>query len=256
MYQALGLNQPQFAHVPLILSQDGGRMSKRYGATSIREYKQEGYLAEAISNYLLLLSWSPGNNREIISLAEAKEIFDIKNVNKTAAAFSMDKLNWVNSEYIKNKSPQELAIAVEAFLKEKNFLPQGITDDYVKKVTVLFKDRIYKLSDLLDWAKFCFYDNYEYAADTGEVLARNLAKEVKVLCDRIAGLSDFHKEAIEKEFRAAATEQGLKAKDLVHPVRVALTGKTIGPGLFETMEVLGKEQVISRLQRLIKYWSA
>lgn len=254
MYQALGFDLPRFAHVSLILSEEGGRMSKRYGATSIREYKEDGYLAQALVNYLMLLSWSPGNNREIITLAEAKDIFDIKDINKTAAAFSVDKLNWINSEYIKNKNQEELVQIVEKYLQNKDFLPPNTDKEYFKKVVLLFKDRLTKLSDLLDRAYFCFYDNYDYSADTVEILKRNLSKEVKFLAQRIFLIEDFKKETIEKEFRAAAESLGLKAKDLVHPTRVALTGKKVGPGLFETMEVLGKDKVIERLNRLVKYW--
>ena len=256
MYKALGFKVPQFAHVPLIMSEEGGRMSKRYGATSIREYKEDGYLSEAIANYLLLLSWSPGGNREIITLNEAKDIFEIKKVNKTAAAFSMDKLNWLNSEYIKKKSPEEYLSLVAEYLKGKNFLPENIDKEYVHKVLLLFKDRLSKLSDLFVRARFCFYDDYTYDEDTKEILARNLSKEITVLAEKFSAIANFNHEEVEKEFRQAATDLGLKTKELVHPVRVALSGKKVGPSLFETMEVLGKERVVAMLKRLIDYWGA
>jgi len=254
MYKALGFKIPQFAHVPLIMSEEGGRMSKRYGATSIREYKEEGYLAEAIANYLLLLSWSPGQNREIITLSEAKDIFEIKKVNKTAAAFSMDKLNWMNSEYIKKKGTEDYLSLVEEYLKGKNFLPADSDKEYIQKVELLFKDRLSKLSDLFVRARFCFYDDYTYDEDTKEILQRNLSKEINVLAEKFSALVNFNKEETEKEFRLVAAALGLKTKELVHPVRVALSGKKVGPGLFETIEVLGKEKVLARLKRLIDYW--
>jgi len=255
MYKALGFTIPKFAHVPLIMSEEGGRMSKRYGATSIREYKEEGYLAEAIANYLLLLSWSPGGNREIITLSEAKDIFEIKKVNKTAAAFSMDKLNWMNSEYIKKKTAEEYLLLVEEYLKDKNFLPADSDKEYVKKVLLLFKDRLSKLSDLFVRARFCFYDDYTYDEDTKEILQRNLSKEINVLAEKFSALANFNHEEVEKEFRLVAAALGLKTKELVHPVRVALSGKKVGPSLFETMEVLGKERVVAMLKRLIDYWN-
>ncbi|MDD4955325.1 MAG: glutamate--tRNA ligase [Candidatus Omnitrophica bacterium] len=256
MYKALGLNVPQYAHVPLIMSEEGGRMSKRYGATSIREYKQEGYLAQAIANYLLLLSWSPGGNREIITLSEAKDIFEIKKVNKTAAAFSMDKLNWMNGEYIKKTGAQEYVALIEDYLKGKNFLPENTGAEYLKKVALLFKERLSKLSDFIIRARFCFYDDYTYDDDTKEILERNMSKEVNILMDKFSKLANFNKEETEKEFRQVAADLGLKARDLVHPVRVALSGKKVGPGLFEAMEVLGKDKVIARLKRLVDYWNA
>jgi glutamyl-tRNA synthetase len=254
MYQALGFNLPKFAHVSLILSEEGGRMSKRYGATSIREYKEEGYLASALANYLMLLSWSPKDNREIISLGEAKDIFEIKDINKTAAAFSLDKLNWVNSEYIKKKNIDQWSEMVEQYLRHKEFLPPNTDKEYIKKVAALFKDRTMKLSDLLDRSRFCFYDNYSYNPDTQDVLNRHLVKEIRVLAEGLSQIENFNKEAIELELRKIAGSLGLKAKDLVHPTRVALTGNKVGPGLFETMEVLGREKVIARLNRLVNYW--
>lgn len=254
MYNALGLTPPDFAHVPLILSPDGGRLSKRFGATSIREYKEEGYLSQALANYLTLLSWSPGNNREIISLKETCEIFDIKHVNKTGAEFSLDKLSWVNSEYIKATNVKDLSKTLADYLAGKNFLPAHTQEEYLEKVIQLFHDRLTKLSDFIDRARFCFYDDFGYADDTREILQKNLSKEITALTQAMTGLQEFTKVTIETEFRATATRVGLKTKDLVHPVRVALTGKRVGPGLFETMEVLGKQEVVKRLNRLIAYW--
>lgn len=254
MCKGLGFQVPQFAHVPLILSPGGGRLSKRFGATSIREYKEMGYLSKAIANYLLLLGWSPGDNKEIFSLNEAKDIFKISNVNKTGAMFSLDKLNWVNSEYIKAMKAEEFTDLAEDFLETKDFLPQGVEKGYLKKVISLFQGRILKLSDLVDWSRFCFYDDFSYSEDTKGILERDLSKEVKALIERLNAIGDFNTEAIEKEFRATIGDLGLKVKDLVHPTRIALTGKRVGPGLFETMEVLGKDKVSQRLGKLIDYW--
>ena len=254
MYKGLGFQVPQFAHVPLILSPGGGRLSKRFGATSIREYKEMGYLSKAIVNYLLLLGWSPGDNKEIFSLDEAKDIFEINNVNKTGAVFSIDKLNWVNNEYIKGMKKNEFTDLVEDFLKTKDFLPQGTERSYLEKVASLFQGRVFKLSDLVDWARFCFYDDFSYSEDTKGILERDLSKEVKTLVERLSTIGEFNTEAIEKEFRTTIGDLGLKMKDLVHPTRIALTGKRIGPGLFETMEVLGRDKVCQRLSKLIDYW--
>jgi len=253
IYEALGFNPPYFAHLPLILSPDKTRLSKRKGAVSIREYREEGYLKEAILNYLLLLGWSPKDNREIISIEEVQNIFDIKDISKSNASLSLEKLNWINSEYIKRKSPEELTSLVENYLINKGFIKE-INKEYLKKVVVLFKERVTKLADFLDWAYFCFYDDFSYAPDTEKILERDLSQEVEVLKERLSKIENFTKEEIEKEFRDTAASLGLKARDLVHPVRVALTGRKVGPGLFETMEVLGREKVIKRLERLIDYW--
>ncbi|RKY44339.1 MAG: glutamate--tRNA ligase [Candidatus Omnitrophota bacterium] len=254
MYKALGVFPPRFAHIPMILSQSGGKMSKREGATSIREYRAGGYLPQAVVNYLLLLGWSPGGNREIISLEEAIQTFELKGVNKNPSTFSQDKFDWLNSQYIKLKPIDELTTLVKEFLEEKKFLPQKVTLDYLRKVVALFKERISKLGDLMDWGYFCFYDDFSYSPDTQDILKRKLSKEVEVLIERLSQIEDFTKENIEKEFRQTAHFLRLKAKDLVHPTRIALTGRKIGPGLFETMEVLGKEKVIERLKRLCHWW--
>jgi len=254
IYKALGFDIPRFAHLPMILSQDGSKMSKRLGAVAIREYEAAGYLPQALVNYLLLLGWSPGHNREIISFAEAAKIFKLKDINKTAAAFSQDKLNWLNSRYIKRLSSDDFLTYVREHLKDKNFFPPGVDADYAGEVLLLFKSRITKLSDLREWAYFCFYDDYEYAEDALDILSRDFTKEITALGERLGSIDNFNKAIIEQEFRAAAMAAGLPARDLVHPVRVALTGRRVGPGLFETMEVLGKARVVKRLRRLVDYW--
>ena len=254
MYQALGFDIPQFVHLPLILSEEGGRMSKRFGATSLREYRAQGFVPEAVVNYLMLLGWSPGEDREIMSLDQAKELFEIKDINKTASAFSLTKLNWMNSEYIKKMPLDKLAPLVKDFLKQNNMFPHNVTDQYWLQVVNLFKERIPTLSDLIERAYFCFYDDFQYAPEAQATLVTKRPGEVAMLKERLKGLPDFNKEDIEKEFRATASDLGLKTRDLVHPVRCGLTGQKVGPGLFETMEVLGKERVISRLDRLVRYW--
>lgn len=258
MYQALGFSIPEFAHVPLILSEEGGRLSKRFGATSLREYKEEGYLPEAVVNYLLLLGWSPGQNQEIISLPQARDKFDIKEVNDTAASFSMDKLNWTDSYYIKNKIEnglvEELYKPAVKILQRESVPVDSFDREYILAVIDLFKERLSKLSDLLIRADFCFKDDFSYNEETTGILQRKLPAQIKKLRDTLQDLEKFDKDSIEKEFRRVCSELGLKAKDLVHPTRVALTGKKVGPGLFETMQVLGKGRVLQRLDRLINYW--
>ncbi len=254
IYKALGFEIPQFAHLPMILSPEGGKMSKRFGATAIKQYKADGYLPQALTNYLLLLGWSPKDDREIIGLKEAASLFDIKDVNKTAAAFSLEKLDWINSEHIKNMPAQALGECLKEYLESRDFLPENTKKDYLESVAELFKTRLRKLSDFISRAYFCFYDDYSFSPETRDILNRDLSPETKILSERFSGLESFDKMIIEKEFRAVAQDAGLKVRDLVHPVRVALSGGKVGPGLFETMEVLGKERVLARLKRLIDYW--
>ncbi|MFH1768568.1 MAG: glutamate--tRNA ligase [Candidatus Omnitrophota bacterium] len=254
--KALGFAPPQFAHLPMILSQEGGKLSKRFAATAIRDYRNQGYLAKAVANYLLLLGWSPGDDREIISLKEACEIFEIKNVSKTAAAFSLQRLEWINSEYIKREPLDTICEEVEIYAKKNGLCDEGIEKEYLRKVVELFKTRTPKLSDFFMRSQAYFSDQFIYDDDTKDVLQRDLSKDIALLKEELAGLDPFVHDIIEGAFRRFAEGAGLKARDLVHPVRVALTGKKVGPGLFETMEVLGKERVVQRLGRLLDYWQA
>jgi glutamyl/glutaminyl-tRNA synthetase len=187
-------------------------------------------------------------------LDEAKEAFDIAKVNKTGAVFSLDKLKWVNAEYIRGKTLAEFISLARQYLEENNCLPVNVDNDYLEKVLNLFKERVYTLSDLKDWIGFCFAKEVQYAPETQNILENNLSKEIGFLIERFKAIEDFKSENIEHEFRKVAEELNVKAKILVHPSRVALTGKKIGPGLFETMEVLGKDKVIERLQKLINHW--
>lgn len=178
----------------------------------------------------------------------------MKNVNKTGAVFSLDKLNWLNTEYLNNTDIKELTDVIQGYLVTKNFFPFEVDRKYLEKVVGLFNGRISKLADLIDWAKFCFQDDFTYSQDTKDILKKNLSEEVKALLAKLNSIKDFNHIEIEREFRAVIEDLGLKMRDLVHPTRVALTGRKVGPGLFETMEVLGKDRVSQRLSKLIGYW--
>jgi glutamyl/glutaminyl-tRNA synthetase len=254
MYEALGFKVPQFAHLPMILSSAGGKLSKRFGATSIKEYREEGFLAKAIVNYLLLLGWSPGNNQEIIPWEDAAKLFKLEKVNKTAAVFSFDKFTWINAEYIKRESTNSLVALIEGYLKSTDFLAPEYDKDYLARVVGLLRNRMNKLSDFKERAYCFFKDDFVYAPETEDILKSDLSNDLITLKERLYKLDNFDKSIVEQEFRATAKDLGLKAKDLVHPVRVALTGNKVGPGLFETMEVLGKKKVSDRISRLINRW--
>jgi glutamyl-tRNA synthetase len=254
IYQALDFKIPDFAHLPLILSPDGGRLSKRFGATAISEYRKEGYLPESLANYFLLLGWSPGQDREILSLSEAQGIFKLKDVNKTGAAFSLDKLNWINGYYIRNKDTDKLTQEIKDYLVSQNH-PYGRLDyNQLKKVVELFKTRLTKLSEFGQKAEFCFNQDVIYSDQAKIVLENKITDQIIKLKEKFSRINQFKKDIIETEFRKAAKEMDLKLGILVHPVRIALTGRKKGPGLFETMEFLGKDKVLYRLDKLIEYW--
>ncbi len=254
IYEALGLKIPNFAHLPLILSPERGRLSKRFGATAISEYRKDGYLPESLANYLLLLGWSPGEDREILSLLEAEKIFKLKDVNKTGAAFSLDKLNWINGSYIRNRDIDKLTKEIQDYLISQSH-PYGQID-YVqlKKVVELFKTRLARLSEFSQKAEFCFSQDVVYSNQAKEVLENKITDKIIKLKEKLGQIDQFKKDSIEAEFREAAKAMDLKLGILVHPVRIALTGRQKGPGLFEIMDFLGKDKVIQRLDKLIEYW--
>jgi len=253
-YQALGFPLPNFAHLPLIMGMEGGRLSKRTGATAISDYRSMGYLSEALVNYLLLLSWAPGDNRELIKTEEAVKLFDIKNVNKSAATFDLKKLDWINNQYLKDADPEVLLETLTPLLIERKLIQQeGFDRSYVLAIIRLFQPRLSRINDFLDWADFFFVE--EPAMDeaaAAKYLSGDLSREFKLFCERLDGLSSFDVEHIEASFRELVAALGIETKKLIHPIRVALTGKTIGPGLFEIIYYLGKERSKKRLAKWIK----
>ncbi|MFH1457692.1 MAG: glutamate--tRNA ligase [Candidatus Omnitrophota bacterium] len=254
LYHALGLRIPEFAHLPLILGKEGGRLSKRTGATAISEYRSLGYLPQALINYLLLLSWSPGENREVIDLTEAISLFDIKDVNKTAATFDRDKLNWMNNQYLKSADTQGLTDRLIPMLIEKKLLPEDNFDrNAIVSLVKLFQARLTTLNDFVNWADFFFVKDIQIDPAAQEKhLSKDLSEPFLLFIQRLEALETFDIASIEKSFRDLVKELGTESKSLIHPIRVALTGKTVGPGLFEVIYYLGKERTKERLMKWAK----
>ncbi len=248
-YRALGFALPNFAHLPLIMGMDGGRLSKRTGAIAISDYRKMGYLPEALVNYLLLLSWAPGDNRELISIKEAIKLFDIKNVNKTAATFDLKKLDWINNQYLKEADPEKLADELIPLLIGKNYINKDNFDrSYILTLVKLFQARLGRLNDFLEWADFFFIkEPVMDEAAREKYLNQDLSREFRLFTERLEKLANFDVAGIETAFRDLVAELDIESKKLIHPIRVALTGKTIGPGLFEVIYCLGKERSKARL---------
>lgn len=246
IYKALGFKIPKYAHLPLIMGEDGSRLSKRFGAVAVSDYKKQGYLPDALINYLMLLGWSPGNNQEIISLSNAVKKFSLKKVNNSAAIFSYDKLNWVNAEYLKQQRVDDVVALVRPRLAEKNF--GNINDETIERAVGLYKGRLNTLNDFIDWADFFFTDNF---STDDEAKHKHVTDEnIKILMqinEALQDVDDFSAENVEKAFKEKITALQLKPVDLIHPLRVVLTGKGIGPSLFQIISILGKDKTIQRL---------
>lgn len=249
-YEALGITPPQFGHMPLIMGTDGAKLSKRHGGVAVEEYKKEGYLPEALVNYLLLLGWSPGEDREIISLDEAVKIFDIDHMKGVQAKFDLNKLRWMNGEYIMAKNNGELLPRLRDEIRLQGH-EWDVKNEMLLKVIGLYKMRIKTLSEFPPMVDYFFTDAYSID-EKGVQKHLALPESKQILRDfssRIMGLAGFSHNAIEDACRLMAEEKAVKAGAIIHPTRVAISGKTTGAGLFEMMEVLGKDKVLARMRK-------
>jgi glutamyl-tRNA synthetase len=249
-YEAFGLTPPRFGHMPLILGTDGAKLSKRHGGVSVEEYKREGFLPEALANYLILLGWMPKDGREVMPPEEAVKLFEISEMNDVQAKFDIQKLRWLNGEYIM-KTPNERLVPILRQCLETAGLPMaGFPNAYVSRVLDLYKVRIKTLSEFPAMTDSFFREDFAYEDEGKKHLEKPESREyLAILADRLAGITDFSHPTIEAVFREFAEERGVKVGPIVHPARMAVSGKTKGAGLFEMMEVLGRERVVARMRR-------
>jgi len=252
LYEALGFPVPQFAHVPMILGADRTRLSKRHGATSVMAYKEMGYLPEALVNYLVRLSWSHGD-QEIFSPEELIAYFDLDGVGKSPAIFNPDKLLWLNQHYIMNYPLDKLVAAVIPFWQQAGYLLPP-DEDYLKRVVMDLQPRVKTLVELAEKSAFYFVEEVSYDAEAAAKFLTPQAKSMlAALVQHLSTWSDYTKEGIERLLHRLTEELGVKLKAVAQPIRVALTGKTVSPGLDEIMLTLGKERVMKRLQAAIHF---
>ncbi|MFQ5735968.1 MAG: glutamate--tRNA ligase [Thermodesulfobacteriota bacterium] len=246
LYRALGYDLPVFAHLPMILGPDKTRLSKRHGATSVMAYKEMGILPHALVNYLARLGWSHGD-QEIFSLEELVEKFSLESVGKSSGVFNPEKLIWLNAHYIKEAKAEDLAPLLTPFLEEMGLRPEGGPRMFM--IIRTLQERSRTLKEMAEGAAFYFRDAVEYDP---KAAAKFLTPErtglFGLLEERLSGLAEFDEAVIEGVFNSILEEKGLKLGKLAQPVRVALCGGTVSPGIFETMEALGREKTIERLR--------
>ncbi len=256
MYRALGVPFPWFAHLPLGLGEDRSKISKRYGAVSVTEYRKMGFLPKALINYLALLGWSPGDDREIMSHEELVKAFSLARVRPTNPIFDLQKLEWMNSQYIKGLEEEDLLRLVLPFLQEKGWFRgelAGEKREWLMRVLLLLRERAHRLTDFVDLGNYFFSSEIEYDPQAVEEHLRSpgIKRKIVLLGERLAELQDFSAENIEVALRTLAKELGVKAAELIHPLRVAATGRKGGPSLFHLLELLGKEKVLKRLENAL-----
>ena len=253
LYRAMGYEPPQFAHLPMLLGADRAKLSKRHGAVSAAEYQEEGYLPEAMVNFLALLGWSLDDKTEIMSREELVRDFSLERVSRTAAIFNHDKLNWMNGLYIRNLSPEDFIRWSLPFLDENLPLEvkRPLSTDYLRQIMPLIQERTKTLAEVSDLVQFFFVDELDYDADL--LVGKNMTKEsattaLETAKQELGKLEVFDNESLEVVLRPLAVELGLKTSQLFGTLRVAVTGRTVAPPLFETMTVLGRECCLSRIE--------
>lgn len=249
-YQALGSPLPQFAHVPLILGTDKARLSKRHGATSVTAYRDMGYFPEAVVNYLARLAWAHGD-QEIFSRAELIDMFGLENVGKAAGVFNPEKFLWVNFHYLKSKPLAQLANEIVPYLQAKGYtVPQD--SRWTEKMIASLRERAKTLVELVAMARYYIEEELTYDEKAAaKFLTTAAVAGLTALTDKLTALDDFSEARIEQAFADTLQELGLKMGELAQPVRVALTGSTVSPGIHEVISVLGKARSVTRLKQAI-----
>ncbi len=249
LYEALGYAVPEFAHVPMILGADRARLSKRHGAESVLAYRDMGYLPEALVNYLVRLGWAHGD-QEVFSMEELIRYFSLEAVGKSAAIFNPEKLLWLNQQYIKGADNARLARDLVPFLEDRN-IPKP-DPAFLEKVAGDLKTRSKTLAEMAEAALFYFTDAIEYdPALTEKYFDNDGTLYLELLEKRLPDLQDYSKEGIEIFLKRLADENGTKLKNVVQPIRVALTGKTVSPGIDEVMMTLGRDRVLKRVKNAL-----
>lgn len=256
IYEAFGWKPPYFAHLPVILSQSGGKLSKRKGAASVLDYKNSGFLPEVLFNFLALLGWAPGDDREIMPKKEIIKSFSLERVSPKAAVFDEQKLEWMNGHYLREGSIKSIYNDVVRIWEEKGIIdkPNQYHESYLKKVISLFKGRVKRINEIAEQAEYFFVDPQEYDASAVKKHFKSNARMVlKLLAEKLEVLEDFDHNSLENLYRENAEQLKLSASKLIHPTRLAISGVAFGPGLFELMEVLGKNKVIYRINKALKW---
>jgi len=251
LYRALGLDEPGFAHVPMILGPDKTRLSKRHGATSVAAYREEGYLPQALRNYLVRLGWSHGD-REIFSLEEMIEHFDLDKVGKSAAVFNPEKLDWLNGHYLRSEPRARVAELLVPHLRRRGI--DAEPGPRLERIVETLLERAKTLEQMAEGARVYFLEEVEYEAKA----ARKFLKPEAVplfedLIRELSGVEPFEAGAIEAAYGRILETRDVKLKHLAQPTRVALTGGTVSPGIYDLVEILGRETVLERLRVAVRH---
>ena len=260
LYNALGIKHPIFAHIPMILGEDGSRLSKRHGATSVADYRKQGFLPNALLNFLVLLGWSPGNDQELLTLDEMIDKFSLERVNKTSARFDNTKLEWMNGQYIMKMKVEDIFEQLTPFLKDANIYNDNLDKEWFHKLISLYHDRLKTLKEFTTKTYFFFSDDLQF---NDKAVKKFLQKEaapgsaqideiLEEVCKELSQIENFNVESLEDCLRALIKKYNIGFAKLAQPIRVAISGDSVSASIFETLELLGKDKTIERIQFAIK----
>ncbi|MEI6351517.1 MAG: glutamate--tRNA ligase [Verrucomicrobiota bacterium] len=249
LYQALGAQPPLFAHIPLILNRDGSKMSKRDQGAAIAGYIEQGYAPEAVRNYLCLLGWSPKDNREVLDISEIVALFDLPKINRRNASFDLDKCYWINGQHLVQMSLDRFTELSLPFI-QKAGINYG-TEEALKPVLAIVKEKIKHLNEVPNWISYFFTEEVALDPEAVEKTLRKpgAADKLTALAAKFEALESWSLEAIESTLKATAQELGCKTGELIHPTRVAVSGRSVGPSLYHMLEVMGRDRVVCRMRK-------
>lgn len=249
LYQAFNAPAPKFAHIPLILKTDGpGKMSKRDRGSLVEEYQHKFFLPDALINYLSLLGWSPKNDKDILSVAEIIDAFDLSGINKTHARFDERKLNFTNAEHLKHLPPEEFYQRSRQMLETTQHTQYLSDEAYLRQVLSIVQEKLRSLEELPNFISFFFDDNFAYEA---HVVTADEKEKLHEMHDLLA-TATFEAGALETALKAMIAQKQVPAKYYIHALRFAVSGRSVGPGLYAMLAVLGKERVLKRIQRCMQ----
>jgi glutamyl-tRNA synthetase len=256
IFRALGVEPPNYAHIPLILNRDGSKMSKRDEGAAVATYIEQGYAPEAVRNYLCLLGWSPKDNREKIDIDEVVKLFELEKINRRNAAFDLDKCFWLNGQYVAQMSLDRFIELARPFLEKAKI--DISNDKYLREVLAIVKEKIKLFKDVPEWTSYFFTENYEFDSEAVQKVfdKSEAVSRLKALHEEFAKVDKWDFQALESALKSLAQKLGCKTGDLVHPARVAVSGRSVGPSLYHMLEVMGKERVLKRFDRMMTKLSA
>jgi glutamyl-tRNA synthetase len=253
LYDFFGWEKPVLAHLPLLLNPDRSKLSKRQGDVAVEDYRSKGYLKEALINFVALLGWTAGDDVEFYYLNELIEKFSLEKVNKSGAVFNVEKLNWLNAEHLRKKENSEILSLLKEELSNSKYKDQNYTDEYLLKVIIAMKERVTFVKDYLEKSPYFFETPEEY--DESVVAKRwkdNSSELMRKLIEKFQRLENPGKEDYENALKETAAELGVGNGDLIHPLRLAVSGIGAGPGVFDIVDILSKEESIKRIKEAVK----